>query len=274
MSAPGNERAIELGLFACAAISTTVFVAVLVLLADGCVGFLVAGASLEVDLWTLLFGTLLTTAIAAVVGIPLGVGTAIFLAEYASPSVRRVLRPGLELAVGVPSAVFGYFTLVAITPLLRAVVPGVGPHNALGPGVAMGMMMVPTIAALGHDAIRAVPRGPREAAQALGADELRTAFDVVLPAAAPGLVAAILLAIGRALGETMIIVLAAGGRPATSLDPREPIQTLTGHLLDAARGDAAAVDALLVVGAALFLVTAVVHATARKLGARSGGDDG
>jgi phosphate transport system permease protein len=210
-------------------------------------------------LWPLIAGTLLTSGIALAVALPLGLLAAIFISELAHASVRKALKPALEMLAAVPTIVYGYFALVVVTPLLQQFVPDLSGFNALSAGLVMGIMITPLIASLAEDALYAVPRGLREASYALGAGKVPTIWRVVVPAAASGIGAGVLLALSRAVGETMIVAIAAGQEPRLSLDPRVPIETMTAYIVQVSMGDTPAgtleYRTIFVVGAALFLLT-------------------
>jgi phosphate transport system permease protein len=224
-----RERAIKLVLAACAYVSVlTTFGIVFVLLFEtinffrevSIVEFFTsttwsaAFANPQFGILVLASGTLLTTLIAIAVALPVGLLAAIFLSEYASPGLRRWLKPALEILAGVPTIVYGYFALTFVTPLLRETIfPNMTIFNALSAGLVMGVMIIPTIASMSEDAIHAVPRSLREGAYALGATQRETATRIVLPAALSGIVAATILGISRAVGETMIVAVAAGNQP-------------------------------------------------------------
>jgi phosphate transport system permease protein len=185
----------------------------------------------------LVTGTLMASGIAMVVALPAGLMTAIYLSEYAPSAVRRTVKPILELLAGVPTVVYGYFALLFITPKLQAIVPGLAGFNALSPGIVMGIMILPLVSSLSEDALRAVPNGLREGAYALGATRMEAAVRVVLPAAFSGISAACVLAVSRAIGETMIVAIAAGQQPRLTLDPRVPIETMTAYIVQVSLGD-------------------------------------
>ncbi|MCS7015723.1 MAG: phosphate ABC transporter permease subunit PstC [Gemmatales bacterium] len=185
----------------------------------------------------LLTGTLMVTIIAAVLALPTGVLTAIFLSEYAGPRVRALLKPVLEILAGIPTVVYGYFALTTITPLLQQWVPGVQPNNQLSGGIVVAIMILPMVTSLSEDSLRAVPRALRDASYALGANRFETATRVVLPAALSGVTASFLLAIARAMGETMAVSLACGGLPRLSFDPRVGAATITSYIANVAVGD-------------------------------------
>lgn len=210
-------------------------------------------------------GTLMTTVIALLVAVPLGLGAAMYLAEYASRRARKVLKPTVELLAGVPSVVYGFFALSFVTPtllqdLLRL---DVGFTNALSAGLVLGVMIIPTIASLAEDAMSAVPQAMRQGSLALGANRMQTTLRVVFPAALSGIAAAIVLGMSRAVGETMIVALAAGAMKNLSLDPREGMQTMTGFIAQTAGGEnpvgSVEYNALFAVGLLLFLMTLVLN---------------
>ena len=185
----------------------------------------------------LVSGTLTTTFIALFVAVPLGTITAIYLSEFATHKVRETIKPVLELLVGVPTVVFGYFALMLVTPLLQKIYPDLTTFNMLGPGIVMGIMIVPYIASVAEDAMRAVPMAMREGAYAMGATRFQTAIKVVTPAAISGIIAAYILAISRAVGETMIVAIAAGQQPNFTFNPIESAATITAYIVSVALGD-------------------------------------
>jgi len=185
----------------------------------------------------LISGTLTTTFIALLVAVPLGTITAIYLSEFASHKVRETIKPILELLVGVPTVVFGYFALMLVTPLLQKIYPDLTTFNMLGPGIVMGIMIVPYIASVSEDAMRAVPMSMREGAYAMGATRFQSAIKVIAPAATSGIVASYILAISRAVGETMIVAVAAGQQPNFTFNPVESAATITAYIVSVALGD-------------------------------------
>ncbi|HEX7478086.1 MAG TPA: phosphate ABC transporter permease subunit PstC [Polyangiales bacterium] len=223
-------------------------------------------------IWPLLCGTLLTTLIAIAVALPLGLLSAIYMSELASPHARAVCKPALEVLAGIPTIVYGYFALVVVTPLLQAVIPDLAGFNALSAGAVMGIMITPLIASLTEDALSAVPRGLREAAYALGASRVPTILRVVVPAAMGGIAASVIIAISRAVGETMIVAIAAGQEPRLTLDPRASVETMTAYIVQISMGDTPAgtleYRTIFVVGAALFLVTLTMNVTSYRLARR------
>ena len=213
----------------------------------------------------LVTGTLLITGIAILVAIPIGLGAAVYLAEYASPRVRRSVKPVLELLAGVPTIVFGYFALLFVTPEVLKPIFGepLQGFNALSAGVIMGFMVVPTIASISEDAMSAVPAALREGAFGLGASKLQVSTRVVFPAALSGIVAAGVLGVSRAIGETMIVLIAAGQQPNLPGDPRQSGETMTTFIAATAKGDAAvgsiAYKTIFAVGALLFVMTLILN---------------
>lgn len=209
-------------------------------------------------------GTLMITAISACISLPLGLLCAVYLSEYASDRTRGIIKPALELLSGVPTIVYGYFALTFITPeLLRPVFTGMDTLNALSAGIAVGIMTLPLVASLSEDAMRAVPSSIREASYALGATKLETATRVILPAAVSGILASFILALSRAIGETMIVALAAGSRPSRSWNPTEGMQTMTGYIAQVFDGDVVngtvQFQSLFAVGLLLFLITLAMN---------------
>jgi phosphate transport system permease protein len=205
-------------------------------------------------------GTLTITAISACISLPLGLLCAIYLSEYASPRMRSIVKPALELLSGVPTIVYGYFALTFITPeLLRPIFSGMDTLNALSAGIAVGIMTLPLVASLSEDAMRAVPQSLREAGYALGGTKLETATRVIVPAAVSGILASFILALSRAIGETMIVALAAGSRPSRGWNPTEGMQTMTGFIAQVFDGDVVngtvQYQSLFAVGLLLFLIT-------------------
>jgi phosphate transport system permease protein len=210
----------------------------------------------------LVMGTLSTTVIALLVAVPLGLGAAMYLSEYANDRIRRIIKPILEILAGVPTVVYGVIALTVLTPILQDFA-GAAIFNNLSPGIVMGFMIVPTVASLSEDAMSAVPRAMREGSYALGANRMQTTVRVVFPAALSGIVAAIVLGISRAVGETMIVAIAAGSQPIFTFNPLVGAQTMTGFIAQVASGDAPQGSpvyySLFAVGALLFLITLVIN---------------
>ena len=217
----------------------------------------------------LIAGTLSVTFWACLVAIPFGLGAAIFLSEYARPRTRKVLKPALELLAGIPTVVFGYFALTFVTPLLRDLGIQVEVFNALSAGLVMGVMIIPTVASLSEDAMTAVPRDLRDGAYALGSNKLQVSTRIVVPAAVSGIVAAFVLGISRAIGETMIALLAAGQQPNLTFDPRQAVETMAAFIAATGAGDVPTgsleYKTIFAVGATLFAMTLVVNAVAIRL---------
>ncbi|MCE3002040.1 MAG: phosphate ABC transporter permease subunit PstC [Xanthomonadaceae bacterium] len=211
----------------------------------------------------LLTGTLVSSAIALSVAIPLGTIIAIYLSEFASERVREIWKPVLELLAGVPTIIYGYFALFFLTPLLQQIIPGLPGFNVLSAGLVMGIMIVPYISSISEDAMRAVPMSLREGSYAMGATRLQTALRVVVPAAFSGIAAAYILGISRAVGETMIVAVAAGMQPNLTLDPTEPAATITAYIVQVAKGDlpvgSIGYQTIFAAGLTLFLVTLVFN---------------
>jgi phosphate transport system permease protein len=217
----------------------------------------------------LLVGTLSVTIWACVVCMPFGLGSAIYLSEYARPRTRRILKPALEVLAGIPTVVFGYFALTFFTPLLRDIGIEVDTFNALSAGLVMGIMLIPTVASLSEDAMSAVPQDLRDGAFALGASRLHVSTRIVVPAAVSGIVASYVLAISRAVGETMIVLIAAGQLARVTLDPRESIETMTAFIAATGTGDVPTgsieYKTIFAVGLTLFALTFVMNLISIRL---------
>ncbi|NET33089.1 MAG: phosphate ABC transporter permease subunit PstC [Cyanothece sp. SIO1E1] len=216
-------------------------------------------ASAQFGIFVLISATVLTSGIAILVALPLGLLSAICLSEYASPNTRRILKPILEILAGVPTVVYGYFALLFVTPILQSFIPDLQGFNALSAGIVLGIMITPMVASLSEDAIYAVPRSLRDGSYALGATKRETIVAVVLPAALSGIVSSLILAISRAIGETMIVTLAAGQNPRLGLDPLVPVMTMTAFIVQVSLGDtpagSLAYKTIYAVGMTLFLIT-------------------
>jgi phosphate transport system permease protein len=217
----------------------------------------------------LVAGTILTSAIAILVAMPLGLLSAIYLSEFAPDRVRATVKPVLEILAGIPTVVYGYFALLSVTPALQALIPGLAGFNALSPGIVMGLMILPMVSSLSEDALYAVPHGLREAAYALGSSRLQVALRVVVPAALSGIAAAFLLAVSRAVGETMIVAIAAGQQPRLTLNPLVPIETMTAYIVQVSLGDTPTgtieYRTIFAVGMTLFLLTLMLNLLSRWL---------
>jgi phosphate transport system permease protein len=214
-------------------------------------------------------GTFLVTLVAALVCAPFGLGAAIYLSEYAHSRTRALLKPTLEVLAGIPTVVYGYFALTFVTPLLQDVGFRVGPFSALAAALVMGVMLLPTVASVSEDAMSAVPRDLRHGAYALGSTRMQVSTRIVVPAAISGIIASFVLAISRAVGETMIVLIAAGGQPNLTLDPREQVQTMTAFIAATAQGDvetgSTAYKTIFAVGATLFVLTLIMNLVSIRL---------
>ncbi|MEA5465937.1 phosphate ABC transporter permease subunit PstC [Leptothoe sp. PORK10 BA2] len=236
---------------------------------QGIFHFLTAGrwtplfASKQFGVFVLISATLMITFIAILVALPLGLLAAICLSEYASPKLRRILKPVLEILAGVPTVVYGYFALLTVTPFLRSFLPPVEGFNSLSAGIVLGIMITPLIASLSEDAIYSVPQSLRDGAYALGTTKRETVWSVVLPAALSGIVSSLILATSRAIGETMIVTLAAGANPTLGFNPFVPVMTMTAYIVQVTKGDAPhgtiAYETLYAVGMVLFLITLALN---------------
>jgi len=185
----------------------------------------------------LLSGTLLTTTIAILFAVPLGLIIAVYLNEYASPLFTAFVKPVLEVLAAIPTVVYGFFALQFVTPLLQKIIPDLNGFNALSPGLVMGVMIIPYITSLSEDSLRAVPRSLREASYGMGATKFQTAFRVMVPAASSGIIVSVILAVSRALGETMIVAIAAGQEPKLTFNPKESVETITTYIVQVSMGD-------------------------------------
>lgn len=282
-----GERAIEIGLLACGALSIVVTLGILFVLAFETWEFFSEVSIVEFftstrwaplfaekhfGIWPLVSGTLVTSAIAIAVALPFGLMAAIYLSEYASPRARRWLKPTLELLAGVPTIVYGYFALTVVTPFLQGFVPGLSGFNLLSPGLVMGIMILPMISSLGEDAIYAVPNSLREASYGLGASKLPTILRVIVPSAWSGIAAALTLAVSRAIGETMIVAVAAGQQARMAVDPRSPAETMTAYIVNVAKGDTPTgtleYRTIFAVGSMLFVMTLVMNLLSYRMSRR------
>lgn len=273
-----KEQAITAVLFLCALTSTLVTVGVVAVLLRETLSFF--GEVSVVDFLTdtrwepmfqekhfgvmpLLAGSFMVAGGAAVIALPVGLLTAIFLSEYAGSRTREVLKPVLEILAGIPTVVYGYFALTFITPLLRTVFPGTDVFNAASASIVVGIMIIPTVSSLAEDSMRAVPASLREGAYGLGATKLEVSTRIVVPAALSGIIAAFILAISRAIGETMAVTIAAGNLPNMTLNPLESIQTMTAYIVQASLGDTpqgtTVYRTLFAVGMTLFLITLAMN---------------
>jgi phosphate transport system permease protein len=281
------EGAIKAGLFACALLSIATTTLIVLSLLRETIAFLgdvpigdylfgtkwsptFAGEQQSFGVLPLIWGTVYLSLIALVVAVPLGLLSAIYLAEYAPDRVRRVVKPVLELLAGVPTIVFGYFALTFFTPeVLQAVGLRVGVFNALSAGIIMGLLVLPTIASVAEDAMSAVPRSLREGSFGLGASKLQTSLRVVFPAALSGIVAALILGASRAVGETVIVLVAGGQQANLGVDPRESYQSMAAFIAATARGDiptgSIEYETIFVVGFTLFVLTLALNVVSIRL---------
>ncbi|MCD4838113.1 MULTISPECIES: phosphate ABC transporter permease subunit PstC [Neobacillus] len=220
----------------------------------------------------LVLGTLKVTFIAIIVAIPIGLTSAIYLSEYASERTRRIIKPILEVLAGIPTIVYGFFALTFVTPLLREIIPGLELFNALSPGIVIGIMITPMIASLSEDALVSVPNSMREGAFALGSTKFEVALKVVLPAAISGIISSIVLAISRAIGETMIVAIAGGSTPNVDWNVTNSIQTMTAYIVQVSQGDAGygttIYYSIYAVGMTLFIFTLIMNLIAQYISRR------
>lgn len=220
-------------------------------------------ANQQFGIMVLLSATLLTSAIAIAVALPVGLLIAVCLSEYAPAGLRKWLKPALEILAGVPTVVYGYFALLTVTPFLQTFIPGLQGFNALSAGIVLGISIIPLVASLSEDAIYAVPQSLRNGSYALGATKRETIVSVVLPAALSGIVASFILSISRAIGETMIVTIAAGQNPRLGFNPLVPVQTITAYIVQVSQGDtptgSLAYNTIFAVGMTLFLMTLALN---------------
>ena len=185
----------------------------------------------------LVAGTLLTTLVAVIVALPIGITIAIYLSEYAPKSFKKVIKPLLEILAAVPTVVYGSFALMVVTPFLQTLIPSMAGFNSLSAGIVMGIMIIPFISSLSEDALSAVPKSLREASYGMGATRFQTAFKVMVPAASSGIIVSVILAFSRAIGETMIVAIAAGQQPRLTMNPLVPVETITAYIVQVCLGD-------------------------------------
>lgn len=273
-----RERIIEAGLFLCAVFSVAITVGIVWVLVYESWSFFrnVSIFDFLTDTqWTVLFenprygimplvtGTLVTSMIALAVALPLGTTIAIYLSEYANPTVREILKPILELLSAVPTVVFGYFALLFVTPMLQSILPDLPGFNMLSAGIVIGIMIVPYVSSLSEDAMRAVPVTIREGSYAMGATRVQTAVRVLMPAAFSGIASAYVLGFSRAVGETMVVALAAGTQPNLTLNPMEGAATITAYIVQVSLGDlphgSLAYQSIFAAGLTLMLMTLVFN---------------
>jgi len=247
-----KELVIEKSLFSSALVTIAVTVGIILVLAVEAIHFFSEVSILDFftdSQWTPLFtnkhygilsllsGTLLTSFIAISVALPIGLSISIYLSEYAPKNFRKTVKPLLELLAAVPTVVYGFFALIVVTPFLQEIIPNLSGFNSLSAGIVMGIMIIPYISSLSEDALHAVPQSLREASYGMGGTKLQTAFNVIIPAASSGIIVSIILAISRAIGETMIVAIAAGQQPRLTLDPTVPVETITAYIVQISLGD-------------------------------------
>lgn len=279
-----RERVIQFILGACALVSVFTTLGIITVLLWESIGFFQEVSLFEFftetrwtpqfieqhfGIWPLIAGSILVTVIAALVALPIGLASAIYLAEFAPWKLRRMLKPTLELLAGVPTVVYGYFALTFVTPLLQHLFPGISVYNALSAGLVVGIMIIPMVASLSEDALRAVPKVLAEGGYALGATRMEVMLRIVMPAALSGIIASFILALSRAIGETMIVTLAAGSTPRLTLNPAESIQTMTAYIVQVSLGDTpqgtVVYQSLFAVGLLLFLLTLSLNLVANVI---------
>ena len=279
-----REKLIERLLFLCSLLSVFTTLAIIYVLFSETLGFFkeVSLFSFLTDpQWTPLFtnkhfgilpllcGTVLTTTIAIAVAVPIGLISAVYLSEYASEKMRNIIKPCMEILAAVPTVVYGYFALLFVTPLLKKIIPQLAGFNALSAGFVMGIMIIPLVSSLSEDAMHAVPIGLREGAYALGSHKIQVAFRIVFPAALSGITAAVILAVSRAIGETMIVAIAAGQQARLTLNHLVPIETITAYIVQISLGDTPhgtiEYKTIFACGAVLFVLTFILNVISFKL---------
>jgi phosphate transport system permease protein len=273
-----NERLIGAALFLCSVVSILTTVGIVAVLVYESTAFFRQVSIIEFltgRQWTpmfieqhfgvlpLLAGSLLIAFFAAIVALPVGLAAAIYLSEYASDGVRKVLKPVLEILAGIPTVVYGFFALTFVTPIIRSIWPGTDVYNALSASIVVGIMIIPMVSSLSEDAMSAVPRVLREGAYALGATKFEVATRTVVPAALSGIIASFILAVSRAIGETMIVTIAAGGQANLTLNPLRSVQTMTAYIAQTATGELAhgsvEYQTIFAVGLTLFAITLIMN---------------
>lgn len=279
-----GEACIKFFCLFCALISIITTVSIVVILIGQSLGFFTKiplkdflfgtrwepmGATELYGVLPLLAGTMFITVGAGLIAVPLGLLSAIFLSEYAPAKLRNVLKPLLEILAGIPTVVYGYFALYFVTPALKHIFPNIQPTNALAGAIVVGIMILPLVSSLCEDALTAVPRALREGAYGLGATKFEVTMKIVVPAALSGIMASFILALSRAIGETMAVTLAAGATPNLTWNPTESIQTMTAYIVNTAKGDLPAgslkYSTIFAVGVALFFMTLLMNLLAQRL---------
>jgi phosphate transport system permease protein len=217
----------------------------------------------------LVTGTMLIAVCSSIISLPLGLATAIYLSEYAPSRARKIIKPMLEILAGIPSVVYGYFALTFITPVLQKIYPGTEVFNAASASIALGIMILPMVASLSEDAMMAIPDSIRNGAYALGSTKFEVATKIVVPASISGIVSAFVLAVSRAIGETMVVAIAAGASPKLTFNPFESVQTMTGYMVNVALGDiqhgTIMYKTVFAVGAVLFIITFIMNIIAKLI---------
>lgn len=273
-----KESIIEKVLAACALLTILTTVGIILILLVQAIGFFREVSIIDFltdTQWTPLFvnksygilpllsGTFLTSMIAISVALPVGLIIAIYLNEYAPERLRKFLKPMLEILAVVPTVVYGFFALLIVTPFLKTFIPGLAGFNALSPGIVMGIMIIPFVSSLSEDALSSVPDSLRQASFGMGSTKFQTAFRVMVPAASSGIIVSAILAISRAIGETMIVAIAAGHQPQLTLDPTVPIETITAYIVKVSTGDVAygtlAYKTIFAAGITLFVFTFILN---------------
>ena len=273
-----KEKIIETVLMLCAAVSVLTTIGILwVLLSESSSFFSIVSLKefLTDTQWTPLFsekhfgilplisGTMLTTVIAIFIALPTGLSIAVYLNEYAPRRFRKVVKPLLEVLAAIPTVVYGYFALMIVTPFLQKIIPDLAGFNALSPGIVMGIMIIPIISSLSEDALYSVPKSLREASYGMGATRFQTAFKVLVPAATSGITVSVILAVSRAVGETMIVAIAAGQQPRLTANPLVPIETITTYIVQVSLGDVVQgsleYQTIFAAGIALFALTFILN---------------
>lgn len=273
-----NEKIIEKALAACALLTILTTVGIVLILLVEAVSFFQEVSIIDFitgTQWTPLFtnklygilpliaGTMLTSFIAIAVALPIGLTIAIYLNEYAARKFRKTVKPLLEVLAVVPTVVYGFFALMIVTPFLKNFIPGLSGFNALSPGIVMGIMIIPFVSSLSEDALSAVPDSLRQASFGMGSTKLQTAFRVMVPAASSGIIVSAILAISRAIGETMIVAIAAGQQPRFTFDPTVPIETITAYIVQVSMGDVPygtlAYKTIFAAGITLFVFTFMLN---------------
>lgn len=282
-----GERLIGALLFGSGALSILATVGIVVVLLTESLGFFaevspvefLAGTRWSPDLvprsfgiLPLVNGTLLVAAGAALIALPVGLATAIYLSEFASIRTKRTVKPALEILAGIPTVVYGYFAVILVTPILRSIFPGVGVFNAASAAIVVGIMILPMVSSLSEDALSAVPGSLREAAYGVGATRFEVATRIVVPAGLPGIAASFILAISRAIAETIVVTLAAGATPGMTLDLLQSVQTMTAYIVQVSLGDAPSGSieyrTLFAVGLLLFLITLALNLLSQRMTTR------